>query len=143
MTEGGWFVRIWADRDYHELVRARDTGNVPVPFPTDAVPREVTLQGEEIRIGRHGDGAAGLADPADGVPEIDLAGPPRDPGVSHLHAVLMALPGDRWVLLDPGSTNGVTVNYAEEALRRNTPVPVRPGDRIHLGAWTTLTVDRR
>lgn len=140
-TSGEWFVRVWADPEYHELVRARDTGDTSVAFPTDVVPREVTLRGEEVRIGR---GANGHADQdPDDVPEIDLSGPPRDPGVSHLHAVLMALPRDRWVVLDPGSTNGVTLNYAEESLRRNTPAPVRPGDRIHVGAWTTLTVDRR
>lgn len=135
---GEWYVRVWADPDYHELVRARPTGGAPVAFPTAVLPREVTLRGEEVRIGRGGDGAT-----LDDAPEVDLSGPPRDPGVSHLHAVLMALPDDRWVVLDPGSTNGVTMNYAEESLRPNTPVPVRPGDRLHLGAWTTLTVDRR
>ena len=130
---GAWFIVVWADPDYHELVRARHDGDSPVTFPTDVEPREVDLTGDEVRVGRGGENA----------PEIDLIGPPRDPGVSHLHAVLMALPQDRWVIVDPGSTNGVTMNYAEEPLRPNSPMPLRPGDCIHLGAWTTLTVGRR
>jgi FHA domain len=57
--------------------------------------------------------------------------------------VLLALPRDRWVVIDAGSTNGTTLNYAEDPLTRDTPVPLRSGDRIHVGAWTTLTVERR
>lgn len=138
-TPGGiWVVTIWADRDHHELVLARRTDPpltvAPGDFPIDLAPREVVLRGEEVRIGR----AAGTD-----VPEIDLSGPPRDPGVSHLHAVLLALPGDRWVVIDAGSTNGTTMNYGEDPLARDTPVPLRSGDRIHLGAWTTLTIERR
>jgi pSer/pThr/pTyr-binding forkhead associated (FHA) protein len=143
---GSWVVTIWADRDYHELVRAResagttsetaiDTTVAVTDFPQELPSREVVLGSDEVRVGRAGD-------PAD-LPEIDLSGPPRDPGVSHLHAVLMALPRDRWVVIDAGSTNGTTLNYAEEPLTPDTPVPLRSGDRIHVGAWTTLTVERR
>jgi pSer/pThr/pTyr-binding forkhead associated (FHA) protein len=135
-------VTVWADRDYHELVLARQVAGAPATvtpddFPAALAPRKVVLDGEEVRIGRAGDPAAADA------PEIDLSGPPRDPGVSHLHAVLLALPRDRWVVIDAGSTNGTTLNYAEEPLTPDTPVPLRSGDRIHLGAWTTLTLERR
>lgn len=139
---GGWVVTVWPDRDYHELVLARQTPGTPAAvtardFPAALAPREVVLSGEEVRVGRAGDPAG--ADP----PEIDLSGPPRDPGVSHLHAVLLALPRDRWVVIDARSTNGTTLNYAEDPLAPDTPVPLRSGDRIHVGAWTTLTVERR
>jgi hypothetical protein len=138
---GSWVVTVWADRDYHDLVRARQTADAPAPgtadFPAGVTPREIVLCGEEVRVGRAGDPAG--TDP----PEIDLSGPPRDPGVSHLHAVLLALPRDRWVVLDAGSTNGTTLNYAEDPLTPDTPVALRSGDRIHLGAWTTLTIERR
>ncbi|PVZ09582.1 FHA domain-containing protein [Actinomycetospora cinnamomea] len=137
---GTWVVTIWADRDYHELVLARQPADAPATpgeFPAALAPREVVLRADEVRIGR-------ARDPAGGdVPEIDLAGPPRDPGVSALHAVLLALPRDRWVVMDAGSTNGTTLNYAEDPLAPDTPVPLRSGDTIHVGAWTTLTVERR
>ena len=148
---GGWYATVWADRDYHDLVRARrparGEGAVQaddVGFPPDLDPWEIPLRGDEVRIGRRGTGAAtGSSAGTAVVPEIDLAGPPRDPGVSHLHAVLLALPGGRWVVIDVGSTNGTTVNYAEDPLVPDAPQPLRSGDRIHLGAWTTITVDRR
>ncbi|MEJ2886661.1 FHA domain-containing protein [Actinomycetospora aeridis] len=137
---GVWVVTVWADRDYHDQVLARRAGEDTAAageFPSDLPPREVRLIAEETRIGRAGDPKG------DDLPEIDLGGPPRDPGVSHLHAVLMALPRDRWVVIDAGSTNGTTLNYAEAPLTPDTPVALRSGDRIHVGAWTTLTVERR
>lgn len=133
---GAWVVTVWADRAYHDLVLARegsDDTTTPGEFPADLPAREIRLTAEETRVGRGGPD----------VPEIDLGGPPRDPGVSKLHAVLLALPPDRWVVIDAGSTNGTTLNYAEAPLTPDTPVALRSGDRIHVGAWTTLTVERR
>ena len=144
-----WTARIWADRDHYELVHARAVPTdrrVALPaFPSDPVEFEVTLRGDEVRIGRRGvpDDDPSAASPDDDVPDIDLTGPPRDPGVSHLHAVLLAVGPDRWVVLDAGSTNGTSVNYAAERLEPGTPVPLAPGDSIHIGAWTTITVERR
>lgn len=132
-----WVVTVWADRDYHDLVRARegaDETTAPGEFPEGVEPREVVLTAEETRVGR-GSG------PGADAPEIDLGG--RDPGVSKLHAVLLALTDDRWVVIDAGSTNGTTLNYAEAPLTPDTPVALSSGDRIHVGAWTTLTVERR
>ncbi|HWN27774.1 MAG TPA: FHA domain-containing protein [Actinomycetospora sp.] len=138
---GRWVVTVHADRDYHDLVLARRpadaTGTATPEFPAASTPREVVLRADEVRIGRTGGRSAADA------PEIDLAGPPADPGVSALHAVLMALPHDRWVVMDAGSTNGTTLNYDEDPLTPDTPVALRSGDRIHVGAWTTLTVERR
>ena len=145
-----WTARVRADRDHYELVRAREDGSAPVPaFPRE--PREFTVEltGEQVAIGRRPvadeAGAADRAGPAPSPddPGIDLTGPPRDPGVSHLHAVLLSVGEDRWVVLDAGSTNGTTVNYGAEALTPGTPVPLSSGDTIHVGAWTTITVRRR
>jgi ketosteroid isomerase-like protein len=71
-------------------------------------------------------------------PEIDLSGPPADPGGSHLHAVLIAEPDGTWAVLDPGSANGTTVNGGE--IVTGVRVPLRDGDRICVGAWTVLTM---
>ncbi|WP_018331719.1 FHA domain-containing protein [Actinomycetospora chiangmaiensis] len=146
----GWAAQVRADRDHYDLVCARDDGSAPLPdFPSG--PREFTVEltGEQVMIGRrpvadepHRPGRSG-PDPSSGTaPGIDLTGPPRDPGVSHVHAVLLAVE-DRWVVLDAGSTNGTTLNYGAEPLAPDVPVPLESGDTIHVGAWTTITVRRR
>jgi pSer/pThr/pTyr-binding forkhead associated (FHA) protein len=71
-------------------------------------------------------------------PEIDLTGPPTDPGVSHLHAVLIVDADGRWAVLDPGSSNGTQVNGSDIA--SGVRVPLHDGDRICVGAWTVLTI---
>jgi pSer/pThr/pTyr-binding forkhead associated (FHA) protein len=73
-------------------------------------------------------------------PEIDLTGPPADPGISRLHAVLIAMPDGSWAVLDPGSANGTLVNGNE--IPTGNQVPLHDGDRINLGAWTAITVHR-
>jgi len=71
-------------------------------------------------------------------PEIDLTGPPADPAVSRLHAVLVAQPDGSWALIDPGSENGTSVNGTDVEI--GELVPLRSGDCISLGAWTTITI---
>ena len=73
-------------------------------------------------------------------PEIDLAEPPTDPGISRLHAVLIAAPDGTWAVLDPGSANGTLLNGCEIAT--GDLVTLHDGDRINLGAWTVITVHR-
>jgi hypothetical protein len=73
-------------------------------------------------------------------PEIDLSGNPEDPGVSHLHAVLLAQPDGTWALFDPGSANGTKINSGADPIAPNVTVPVHDGDRIFLGAWTVITI---
>ena len=73
-------------------------------------------------------------------PEIDLTGPPADPGISRLHAVLIATPDGGWAVLDPGSANGTLVNGTE--IPTGVQVPLYDGDRINLGGWTAITVHR-
>ena len=91
------------------------------------------IAGNEVRIGRHST-SSGID------PEIDLSVPPADPGVSRLHAVLLRSPDGSWSVVDPGSANGTEVNGSE--IPQGQPVPLRDGDRIHLGAWTELRVVR-
>jgi FHA domain len=124
---GQWTAVVAADPGYYaRLDVAR------IAFPSACPSREFTLAGTEMRIGRRR--------PDTGIePEIDLSGPPMDPGISHLHAVLTATPSG-WTLTDLGSKNGTTINGASEPLKPNTPVPVTDGDRIHLGAWTTISI---
>jgi pSer/pThr/pTyr-binding forkhead associated (FHA) protein len=71
-------------------------------------------------------------------PEIDLAGPTTDPGISHLHAVLIAQQDGTWAVLDTGSSNGTQVNG--RGIASGQPALLRDGDSICLGAWTKLTV---
>jgi hypothetical protein len=125
---------VMADRAYFDSVVAEmgpDGGGLA--FPPYCPERRVPLLGGQIRIGRRSASRALL-------PEIDLSAPPEDPGVSHLHAVLLARPDGAWNLIDPGSTNGTTVNGGTEPIPVNVPVPVGDGDRIHVGAWTTITL---
>jgi hypothetical protein len=129
---GSWSAVVSADRTYYDIVRrASGAGAQGIDFPVYAAERRFSLVGAQMRIGRHS-ASRGL------YPEIDLTGPPTDPGVSRLHAVLIARPDGGWAVLDPGSANGTMVNGSE--IPANQQVPLRDGDRINLGAWTAITV---
>jgi hypothetical protein len=129
-----WTILINADRAYYDSVIALGGPDAAsIPFPPYCPERRVELSGEQVRIGRRS-ASRGL------LPEIDLSVPPEDPGVSHMHAVLLAQPDGTWTLVDPGSMNGTTVNGGTKPVDVNVPVPVGDGDRIHVGAWTTLTL---
>jgi FHA domain len=129
-----WAVVVGADRAYYEQVQAL-TGpeGAAVAFPSYCAERRFQLVGNQMRVGRRSV-SRGLA------PEIDLTGPPADPGISRLHAVLIATPDGSWVVLDPGSANGTLVNGSE--IGTGDQVPLHDGDRINLGAWTAITVHR-
>jgi pSer/pThr/pTyr-binding forkhead associated (FHA) protein len=125
-------VVIGADRAYYDrmqLVRAQ--AGPAVAFPAFNSTRRLPLEGRQMRIGRRSV-ARGLE------PEIDMAVPPADPGISRLHAVLIPGPDSSWSLLDPGSANGTLLNGREIAV--GELVPLRDGDRINLGVWTVITV---
>jgi hypothetical protein len=128
----GWTVVVTADRAYYDSVH--DAGGpdaAAIEFPAYCPERRFRLAGTEVRVGRRSE-SRGLH------PEIDLTGPPADPGVSRLHVVLVGTPDGTWSVLDPGSANGTLVNGDE--IRAGETVPLRDGDVIHLGAWTALTV---
>ena len=106
-------------------------------FPDDAAERRFRLDSDEVLIGRSRAGSG------DAEPEIDLSGPHEDPGVSHLHAVLERQADGSYAVRDLGSTNGTTVNDDPTPLGDGAAVSLADGDRIRLGAWTTITVHAR
>jgi hypothetical protein len=129
----GWTAAVNADRAYFDrVVAAGGPDASTLEFPAYCPERRFVLSGQQMRIGRRSV-SRGLN------PEIDLTGPPADPGISHLHAVLVAQPGGGWAVLDPGSSNGTQVNGADIAT--GEAVQLRPGDRISIGAWTVLTIE--
>lgn len=131
---GEWSAVVTADRAYYEAVRAAGGPEAArIAFPGYFPVRRFRLAGAEVRIGRRS-GSTGIS------PEIDLSVPPADPGVSRLHAVLLSVPDGGWSVIDPGSANGTAVNGSE--IPAGQAVPLRAGDRIHLGAWTELRVVR-
>ena len=133
----GWTAVVAADRQYYAAICGGDGPDVaPVRFPPYCPEQRFVLDGERIRIGRRGSSRGSSRDP---IPEIDLSGPPADPGISHLHAILLAQPDGGWALVDPGSTNGTRLNDAARPVEENIMIPLKPGDRIYLGAWTTIT----
>ena len=106
-----------------------------LPFPSDYAIRSFALEGPEVRIGRSGAG-----EPR---PEIDLAGPQEDPGVSRLHAVLIQQQDGAYAVRDLGSTNGTKVNDETDSVGTETAVPLADGDQIRVGVWTTITLRQR
>jgi serine/threonine-protein kinase len=129
---GTWTAVVTADRDYYESVSTvNDSDSASISFPGDMPERRIPLSGTEIRIGRRSV-SRGIE------PEIDLSVPSRDPGVSRLHAKLIPAPDGSWTVVDLGTENGITVNGRD--VPSGDSVPLRPGDRIHLGAWTKITI---
>ncbi|HEY1819712.1 MAG TPA: FHA domain-containing serine/threonine-protein kinase [Trebonia sp.] len=125
-----WAAVITADRAYYDSVCAvNDSDTASIRFPGDIPERRISLSGTEIRIGRRS-ASRGIE------PEID----PRDPGVSRLHAKLVPASDGTWTVVDLGTENGITVNGRD--VPSGNSVPLRPGDRIHLGAWTRITITR-
>ena len=131
-TGPAWTAVAASDRAYYDaVIAAGGPDAATIEFPAYCPERRFTLTGKEMRIGRHS-ASRGL------YPEIDLTGPPTDPGISRLHAVLVAEPDGSWSLLDPGSENGTQVNGND--LAAGGKVALHDGDRIHLGAWTVITI---
>jgi serine/threonine protein kinase len=131
---GTWTAVVSADRAYYDSVQADSTPDAAlISFPDHFQERRFPLTGAEARIGRRS--ASRHVEP-----EIDLKGLPTDPGVSRLHAKLIAGPDGSWSVVDLGSPNGTLVNGSE--IRQGEPVPLRHGDRINLGAWTVITMTR-
>lgn len=127
-----WTAVIAADREFYARVIARegpDTVDFPLYFPE----RRVVLSGTAL-IGR--------ANPRKGVdPEIDLGIDPSDVGVSTQHAVIR-VEESGVTITDLGSTNGTSLNGSEALLPKGVPTPLVDGDRVHVGAWTTIRIVR-
>ncbi|MER5833554.1 FHA domain-containing protein [Streptomyces sp. NPDC002130] len=131
-----WTATIGPDRDYFMAMMQRSGPEAAgLNLPAYSPEQQRTLTGNQLTIGRrrHSTGDT---------PDIDLSTPPEDPGVSHQHAVLVQQPDGSWAVVDQNSTNGTTVNGSEEPIQPFVPVPLQDGDRVHVGAWTTITIRR-
>jgi hypothetical protein len=129
-----WRVVVSADQAYHARTAAVATPDAEsVAFPAFCPDRRFALDGSQLLIGRRSR-SRGIE------PDIDLTGPPEDVGVSHAHALLVSTPDGGWSLVDLHSANGTYLNDGTDPIEPDVPVPVKDGDRIHVGAWTTLTV---
>ncbi|MFJ3339017.1 FHA domain-containing protein [Streptomyces sp. NPDC086766] len=131
-----WTATIGPDREYFMAMMQRSGPEAAgLNLPAYSPEQQRTLTGNQVTIGRrrHSTGDT---------PDIDLSVPPEDPGVSHQHAVLVQQPDGGWAVVDQNSTNGTTVNGSEEPIQPFVPVPLQDGDRVHVGAWTTITVRR-
>lgn len=127
-----WEAIVTADRDQFDRLAVAG-----VSFPADYPERRFALADGEIRIGRS------RGHPDEQAPEIDLAAAPADPGVSRLHAMLERCGDGGIVVRDLGSTNGTMVNDELLPIAPQTAIPLADGDRVRVGAWTTITVRKR
>jgi hypothetical protein len=121
---GQWTATVYADREYFAANAIEG-----VDFPADPPERFVTLPPPQVRIGRKSRSKG--TDP-----EIDLAD--VDPGVSHSHALLTLSVEGMWLVSDLGSTNGTYLNDEQKPLAAGQTRSVGDGDRVHVGAWTTI-----
>lgn len=127
-----WEAVVTADRSQFDRL-----GPDGITFPAAYRERRFALDEPQMRIGRR------RGRPGEPVVEIDLAGAPEDPGISRLHAVLERRGDGGYAVRDLGSTNGTMINDDAAPLAENTAVALADGDRIRIGAWTTITVRSR
>ena len=123
-----WIAEVVADRELYDRV-APD--GLVFPEGRDAV--TLAVAGPELLIGRRHEGR-GIE------PAIDLSGPLADPAASHRHALLTRLDDGGCTVTDLGSTNGTELNDGEVTLEPGQAHRLVDGDRIHVGAWTTIVI---
>jgi len=130
-----WTAVVTADRAYYEHIQAvndADTMAISV-FPDSYQERRILLTDKELLIGRR-------SDRQHVYPDIDLIGPPLDPGIHRRHAKLVPAAGGSWTVVDLGMENGIMVNGRD--VPSGDSVLLSHGDQIHLGAWTRITITR-
>jgi len=130
-----WTAVVAADRDYYEHIQAFNDADTKAisTFPDDYQERPIPLDGDELLIGRRSDRQRVY-------PDIDLIGPPLDPGIHRRHAKLVRSSDGTWTIVDLGMENGIMVNGRD--VPAGGSVPLRADDYIHLGAWTRITITR-
>ena len=119
---------LGADRGHWE----RMVGEGDPPFPVAVPALSFELTGDRLVLGRVRAGAAVDVD-------LALTGSAADPAVSHNQCVFER-EGATWTVRDLDSANGTWINDADEPLADGVTHPLAPGDRILMGAWTSLTV---
>ena len=122
---GEWTATITADKEWFEANAVEG-----IVFPASVATVDVPLTPPQVRIGRKSSSKG--TDP-----ELDLT---DDPGVSHSHAVLTQNLDGVWLVADMSSTNGTYVNDDPEPLEAGRSRPLADGDRVHIGAWTLITL---
>jgi hypothetical protein len=126
-------AEVIADRAYYERILSGRIVPVGQVFPADRPTSVLVLASNEVTIGRRADLTVAR-------PDVDLSGPLEDPCVSRLHARVVCRNEGRYEVIDAASTNGTRVNDEMTALEAGTPLVLCEGDRIHVGAWTTITL---
>ncbi|WP_330181513.1 FHA domain-containing protein [Nocardia sp. NBC_01503] len=130
-----WIATVTADAaHYHRMIAQKGPDADRVDFPDYYPARRIPLHGTDILIGKHST-SQGLH------PDIDLAIAPADIAVSRSHAILH-LNGGSLTVMDLGSTNGTCLNGSDTPIAAKQPIPLQPGDRIHVGGWTTITISK-
>ncbi len=120
---GTWVAVVTADPDYFAALAP-----VGFSYPTTSIPaRTIALEHHEVTIGRRTDA------------HIDLSAPIEDPAASRTHASLLRQPDGSYAVVDLESANGTCVNGDFTPIDPHVLIPVADGDRIHVGAWTTIT----
>jgi FHA domain len=127
-SAGEWTATVGPDRAYFDANAIEG-----VEFPAGGPQRTVHLPAPQVRIGRRS--ASKGTDP-----ELDLSAEPLDPGVSHNHALMTLSVDGVWLVSDLGSTNGTYVNDESTPLGAGQSRALADGDRVHVGAWTTITL---
>ena len=125
---GQWTATVFADREYFQA-NAIDG----VEFPPHSTDRTLVLPAPQARIGRKSTSKGTN-------PEIDLSEAPLDPGVSHSHALLTLSVDGVWLVSDLGSTNGTYINDEPNPLSAGQSRALKDGDRVHVGAWSTIAL---
>ena len=126
---GHWEAVITCDRKYFDRVEADG-----LEFPSQVYQRIVAMDRDCLTIGRGPTGVSGETI------DVDLSVPPVDAGISHRHAQLSRRPDGVWTITDCSSTNGTYLNDSASPIDPGVPVTIAEGDRIHLGAWTTIAI---
>ncbi|GAB2534239.1 FHA domain-containing protein [Nocardia heshunensis] len=128
-----WVATVTADAAHYARMQAQKGPDVErVDFPDYYPDRRIPLLGPNILIGKRS-ASQGLH------PDIDLSVAPADIAVSRSHAILH-ITGGGVTVTDLGSTNGTCLNDSAEPIPPKTAVALQPGDRIHVGGWTTITL---
>ena len=123
---------VWAAEVAPDLAYFKRVAPDGLAFPHAEAARTIALELTQVRIGRR-------ARPGEVAPEIELG----DPAVSRLHATLIHASDGAWAIVDECSSNGTTLNEDDNPIPPHLPVSLRVGDRVHVGAWTTITLALR
>ncbi|WP_067824927.1 FHA domain-containing protein [Nocardia inohanensis] len=128
-----WVATVTADQGhYQRMIALKGPDLDRVEFPVFYPERRIPLHDTDILIGKRSE--------SQGVhPHIDLSIAPADVAVSRSHAILhVGL--DAVTVTDLGSTNGTCLNESSVPIPPRRPLPLKSGDRIHVGGWTTITL---